>query len=209
VSVSTVKKSQARMLVACWRRNCCQLSPIRRGCRLEARGEQDPPDAARRDGEAELAELAGDAWVAPARVLARELEHELADVLGEWRASRPARRGRPFAADEFAVPAQQRLWSDGEAAAPVGRELPGECGQEGAVGRLELRPGFLASEHGELVAEREQLDFLSEAVMSAGREQSQDGGEGEVAEGEQHPAILAKERLPRTRLLRGRLRACG
>ena len=29
--VSTVKKSQASMLDACWRRNCCQLRPMRRG----------------------------------------------------------------------------------------------------------------------------------------------------------------------------------
>jgi len=31
VTVSTVKKSQARMLEACWRRNCCQVGPVRRG----------------------------------------------------------------------------------------------------------------------------------------------------------------------------------
>ena len=31
VTVSTVKKSQANTLTACWRRNACQLDPARRG----------------------------------------------------------------------------------------------------------------------------------------------------------------------------------
>jgi hypothetical protein len=48
------EKSQASMLVACWRRNCRQLGPERLGAGARAGGKQDPPDRAGRDTHANL-----------------------------------------------------------------------------------------------------------------------------------------------------------
>jgi hypothetical protein len=75
-----VKKSQASTLAACWRRNCRQLGPERLGGRKTV-GKQDAPDRAGRHTQAELQQLAGDPWVAPAWVLPCEAQNELADAI--------------------------------------------------------------------------------------------------------------------------------
>src|SRR5205823_7003208 len=58
--------------------------------RPRAGGEQDPPDRARRDTQAELQQLAGDPRVAPTRVLARKAQHEFSHpTVGGRTARRP------------------------------------------------------------------------------------------------------------------------
>src|SRR6266511_3038859 len=80
-TVSTVKKSQARMPVACWCRNDRQLgAPWRRA---KAVGTQHPPDRAGRHPNAKAQQLAMDALVAPARVLAGKPDDQLLDVVRE------------------------------------------------------------------------------------------------------------------------------
>lgn len=86
--VSMVKKSTASMLCACWRKNCRQESPPR----LPA----GPIPASRRIFRTVVAEtvsrsplIAGDPLVAPARVLSRETEDELADLAADLRPARP------------------------------------------------------------------------------------------------------------------------
>src|SRR5438876_2190313 len=86
--VSTVKKSQARIDSPWARRKLrhdCEWPRRRRQPSLD----QDVADRAWRNGDTELAQLAHDPLIAPARVLAREAHDELA-YLGTDR--RPARR---------------------------------------------------------------------------------------------------------------------
>ena len=82
------------------------------GCRRNARGTQHLPHCCRSDRQSELLELAGDALIAPMRVLARESKDQLPP--------RPFQRRLPWLGagicppprDELAVPAQHRLQPD-------------------------------------------------------------------------------------------------
>ena len=140
----------------------------------------------------EFGKLAGDPGVAPARVLACESEDEVTDALLHWWPSATARGVCPSSADELAVPAQERLRRHEHGAAMRGWQEACERGEEGAIGGPQLRPSLLPAEHRELVSKREQFDLSAETVTLAGREQPEQGGEGEVGEGEQHPPILSQ-----------------
>jgi len=159
-----------------------------------------------RDAVTELEQFSGDPLVAPARVLACEPKNKLLEELLDRPASSPARRLCPFAADEFAMPAQKRLRRHEQSTPAIMRQQPRQRGEKGAVGGSQPRPGRLAAKHREFVTQREQFDFAGERVAPAGREQPQQGGEGEVDEGEQHPSILAERACQP--LLRGKLLAC-
>jgi hypothetical protein len=50
--------------------------------------------------------------------------------------------------------------------------------------------------HRKFVAKRQQFDLSDERVTLAGREQPQQGGEGEIGKREQHRPILAEQRSP-------------
>ena len=103
-TVSTCRKSAARIAEACEVRNCRQVGDARRG--LESGGGQDPADGALADAVAETDELALDAPVAPAWVLPGQLPGQRADLIGDRRASRGVRVG-PFSLDKAAVPGEQ------------------------------------------------------------------------------------------------------
>ena len=103
--VSIVKKSTASMLDACARRNARQDSPRTFAGRAESRPAQDLGDGRRRDGDAEPVQLARDPLVAPARVLARQPEHQCADLLVDRRSTASTAVG-PVAGDEPPVPAR-------------------------------------------------------------------------------------------------------
>ena len=102
-------------------------------------------------------QLALDALVAPARVLLGEADDELLDVLVQRRSSVLTARVGPCARHEATVPAQQRLGFH-EQARPAGAgQCPAERREQGTVGGLEPGPGDLAAEHGELVAQHQDL----------------------------------------------------
>lgn len=86
------------------------------------------------------------------------------------RSSSPPRWLFPFAADEFAVPAQERLRRHQQRTATIGRKQPRERGDKSTVGRPQPRPGLLATEHGEFMTQCEQFHFAGERVTLAGRE---------------------------------------
>src|SRR6266540_2219005 len=89
-SVSTVKKARSA------------------GDRVDAVAAEDVPDGARREREAEPGQFAVDALVAPARILGRQPQHELARLRDHrWSAGR-SRRKAPASAHKLAMPAQQR-----------------------------------------------------------------------------------------------------
>jgi len=74
-------------------------------------GAQDPPHGRFADLMSELAQLTVDPAVSPGRVLPRQPQYQVADLLADGRPARPV-RVRPLAGDQMAVPGQQRARSD-------------------------------------------------------------------------------------------------
>ena len=76
-----------------------ELAPAETGAtrrRLQAGASEQPPDARRRDDEAELCEFAADSAVTPARVLAGKPEDQLLDLRRQRRTPDPSGRLAPF-----------------------------------------------------------------------------------------------------------------
>src|SRR5438034_8572127 len=85
-TVSTVRKSQASIVPAWWRRNTRQLSPSCSRAGWQPMADQDRADRARWDAEAEAAQLTDDPPVAPSCVLPREADDENFDLaIDRWR----------------------------------------------------------------------------------------------------------------------------
>src|SRR5262249_55575250 len=94
-TVSTVKKSQAMIVSACWRRNERQLETARLGAGgIPARASTLRTSVCG-DGDPELAQFAHDPHVAPVAVLARKPQDQLPHVLVDSRPARPPVRIRP------------------------------------------------------------------------------------------------------------------
>ena len=76
-------------------------------------------------------------------------------------AGRPARvRGGPAAADELTVPAQDRGWCDQESVAATSWEQAADGGDHGAVALVDPRLGCASLQHGQLMAQDEDLDLV-------------------------------------------------
>jgi hypothetical protein len=129
LSVSTVKKSQGEHACGLLAQELlpARADPPRR--RLYSRGEENPPDRARGDGDAELEQLAGNARVARARVLARETQHEHADVRLDRRSAGAGEPAASLGANELRCqrsrvsgvtnnPRRRGCWSSRVRAAP-------------------------------------------------------------------------------------------
>jgi hypothetical protein len=100
-TVSTVKKSARRL-------STDEPAPGERSAfarRAETDCSYEPADGRRRDSESESRHLTGDPLVAPGWVLAREAQHELADLARNGRAAHASVRARPTPRHQLAVPA--------------------------------------------------------------------------------------------------------
>jgi hypothetical protein len=93
----------------------------------------------------------------------------LLQFLVQWRSTGSVVRGGPGAGDQLAVPAPQRVGLDKEAR-PAGAA---ERGEQGAVGGFEPGSWRLAAEHGQLVAEHQDLQVLG--GITAGQQDEQLG----------------------------------
>ncbi len=131
-------------------------------------------------------ELALDSLVAPARVLLGEADDQLLHVLVERRSSWSATRVGPRAGDQPPVPAQQRLWGDQEAGPAGPGQRAADRGKQGAVGRLQLGSWNLAAEHGELLAQHQDLQVLGGVATGEQREELDGAAQREVGEFRQH-----------------------
>ncbi len=131
---------------------------------------EDVPDGGTSDGEAQLGELAVDATVAPARVLARQAHDQRLELGRDGRSARgaPAREG-PLAADEVAVPPQHRLGADHQHAPtqpdlPPGHRARQLRRQDGQGKLLPAREpwgsGLPPLQEAELVAQQDDLQVL-------------------------------------------------
>jgi hypothetical protein len=125
---------------------------------LDAVAAQDVPDRARRKRVAEPGGFAVDAVVAPARVLGRERQHELARLRRDRRSARWSPREGPAAADELAMPTQQRRRLEQQRTRT--RQRLAERGEHDPVGGPQLRPRHLTAEHLQLVPQQQDLHLL-------------------------------------------------
>jgi hypothetical protein len=137
------------------------LSP---GCRWETVATQHGRDARLRQCDAELLQLADDAEISPPGVLPPQAADQLHGLFGKTRTTWWAVRVGPALLDQRAVPAQDRLWADEERSPVFSRNKTGQEGDEGPVGPAESGTGDLAAQHGQLVAEHEDLSVLGRGI---------------------------------------------
>ena len=134
-------------------------APTRR--RVDAGAVQDLPDGGGADLVAEADEFAVDASVAPSGVLGGQADDQSAHAGGHGGSTRSGRLGRPAAGEELSVPAQDRARCDEQPEPAADGEQSAEGGDHGSVGPAHPRPRRPPSQHGELVAQDEDLDLLA------------------------------------------------
>jgi len=128
-----------------------------------------------------------DALVAPAWVLLGQANDQPLDVLIERRSPCSGVRVGPGASDQAAVPAQQGLRLD-EEARPAGlREHAADRGEQGPVGGLQPEACDVAVEHGQLVAQHQDLKVLGGITASEQCEQLDGAAQRQIGESGQHP----------------------
>jgi len=96
-TVSTVKKSQARVAIAWALRNWAQVGPSASWCRRHAMATEDAADGGRRDSVAELEQLALNAAIAPtgfSRAKRRIHSRSSAEIGGRPRPGRKRKAGQ-------------------------------------------------------------------------------------------------------------------
>src|SRR3954447_11703622 len=146
----------------------------------EACFAQELADRRRRDAESEPPELARDPLVAPAAVLARESQDQLADLTADRRSPRARRRVGPASRHELAMPAHECVGRDEERTPALAREQPARGGQERAVGGPKRGPRDLAPQDRELVTENDDLEFLELLGAAGERDELKHPSRGDV-----------------------------
>jgi hypothetical protein len=158
--VSTVKKSQANDRVGV---SAEELAPAELGAspsRGHARLSEDLGDRRCRDAYADTGELADDPLVTPTRVLTRESQHQVMDLLGDRGSTGSLSGVRPSFPYELAMPAQQGVRADEERrSARLAEESVGRS-EEDAVVFVQPRPGDLTAKNRELVSQHDNLELL-------------------------------------------------
>jgi hypothetical protein len=124
-------------------------------------------DHGRRDAHVEAEQFALDPLVAPAGILPCQADDQLlGSSIKRWTAG-PTTGIGPHSGDQAAVPAHQRLRLD-EQARPAGpRQHAANGSQQGPIGRLEPWSRNLAAQHGELVAQHQDLQILGRVAAGA------------------------------------------
>jgi len=123
--------------------------------------------------------------VSPGRVLPRQPQHQIADLLADRRAARPARVG-PLAGEQTAVPSQQRPWRNQPAAPQRGGQQPGHGRQDRAVGPVQVRPGHLAAEHHHLMSQHHDPRVLGRLAAPQQDQPAKDPDHDQVQETDRH-----------------------
>jgi hypothetical protein len=139
-----------------------------------------------RDVHAEAQQFSLDALVAPAGVLPGQADDQLLDVLVERGSPCSTLWVGPRAGDQTPVPAQQRLRLDEETRpARLGQDTA-DGGEQRPVGGLQLGSWSLAAQHGELMAQDEELKILGGVAVGEEGEQLDGAAQCQVGESWQH-----------------------
>jgi hypothetical protein len=144
--------------------------------------------------DAEFCELAADASMAPARVLPRELQHQLPNLIGELGPPAPSGRLSPLPTYKRLVPAQQRPWRHQKHASRRTWEVAGRGCKQRPISRPQLWPRDLATQNLEFVAEHQQLDVVHVQAATATNERAEQSPKGEVKERKNHASDPPKPR---------------
>ncbi len=157
---STWKKSVARIVAACARRNFRQVVSVRR---LGAGGIFSVLRTRRIvDALTRWPSLSSSPWillVSPVVILGGEPLDQRGDLGADRRPSHPVRVG-PLAGDQAAVPAQDGAGGDQAMRPQPCWQEPDQCGEDCAVGPVEPGPGIGAAQHGDLLPQYAQLGVL-------------------------------------------------
>jgi hypothetical protein len=170
-TVSTVKKSQATIPAACWRRKARHDVAVRRGAgSIRWRCSVVRIAVA----ETRVPSRSSSPWMrwSPQRgfSLARR-------TISAWSA-----RIRPRAGDQATVPAQQRLRLDKQAGPARSGQHAADCSQQGTVGGLEPWAWGLAAQDAELVAQHQEFQVLGGVAACQECEQLDGAAQREVGE---------------------------
>ena len=140
---------------------------------------------------AEAADLAGDALVAPTRVLAGESQDKLPDLGGQCRPADspcPTAEGGPAAMHEGTVPAEDSLGSDNQLRPGVAAEANEQRRQHKSIAGFQIRACDLSLKDANLVAKNQQLSVAIVGRTRARRNEHgvEEESEAGVDEGGEH-----------------------
>src|SRR5262245_46205088 len=138
--------------------------------------------------------------MAPARMLAREPQHQLPRLSRQRRSTTPAGRLPPVAAHERPMPPKQRPRCHRQHAERRPRQVRGQGRQQGSISCADLRPRHLAAENLELVPQHQQLDVFHMQSAAATNQCTEQSPKSEVNEGEDHatdPPSPPREMTPK------------
>jgi hypothetical protein len=143
-------------------------------------------DRGRGDLHAKPKQLTLDALVAPAGILPGQADNQLLRILIEqWTPGSTTGIG-PCTGDQAAVPAQEGLGLDDEAGPAGPGQRAADRGEQGPVGGFQPGSRGLAVEHGELVAQYQDLQVLGGVAAGQQHEQADQAAQREVGEFQQH-----------------------
>jgi hypothetical protein len=154
---------------------------------------------------AEAGEFAVDPSISPGGVLGGQAHDQGTQASGDGRSTGPDRLGGPAAGDQLAVPAQDGGRCDEQPEGSAGRKQSGEGGDQGAVGPGYSRAWRAPLEHGELVAQNQDLDVLGGVGSGAQHDPAEERGEHLVDQSQRHQRImpgLCRGRTGRSRAVR-------
>ena len=151
---------------------------------------KDLPDGGGPDLVAESGEFAVDASISPAGVLGGQAEDQGTDARGDGRSAGSGRWDGPAAGDQLAVPAQDGGRGDEQAEASASGEESGEGADQGSVGPAHPGARRASLEHGELVAQDQDLDLLGGVGSGTQHDPVQELGEHLVDQPQRHQRIM-------------------
>jgi hypothetical protein len=128
--------------------------------RVQPAAAEGHSDRGGRDAHPEPEQLALEALVAPAWVLGGQAHDQRLQVRIKWWTPVSARWVGPGAGDQAAMPSQQCLGGDKEAGPAGSWQRAADRGEQCPIGGFEPGSWGLAAQHGELVAEDQELEVL-------------------------------------------------
>ena len=187
--VSTQKKSQARMPAAWACRNSRHDGPPGRGAGSRPARSNTPRTVLGPTLIPSFRKLAGDPRVAPARVLPRETQDQVAALRRDRWPAGTAEGITPALPSELAMPANERRRRHDQPSAALRLEQMSKRREERPIGPAKPRPRRAATEDRNLVTEDKELSFALHAFAPKD-EQAKRCAEREVDESEGHSRML-------------------
>jgi hypothetical protein len=171
-----------------------KLAPTRPAAprrRLQPRPTEKTADARWRHPEAELAQLAADPPMAPARILPRQPQHQLPNLSRQLWPSALAGRLSPLPAHKRSMPTQQRTRRHQQHATRRARQMASRGRQQRPISPSELRPRDLPTQNLELVAQHQELNVFHMQAATATNKRPEQSPHSEIEEREGRlPPIL-------------------